>query len=367
VSDVAADARVLLAALGVDAGGDATPERLAALLAGAETHAPSRDARRDIRRMLYRLAQGGAAAPARPADDEERRPALGATIEGLVSAVDGRGDRLVWLVRDEPAGGVLLVAADVNEPDGLQAVRVVETTRKQLRAMRERLQAEAAVRLVPADWRALDALVVEAADRRGEKPERALDYRRLRARMTSVPPAPPHELVSTHVAPPAADEQPALVADSAALRGEPELRTWWPTPERAAPFLDEIRGLDDSPIVLGRVQSEERLRAVLARAAVALYPPAPTARRLEATAYVLAETGRAEAARRALAVAAALRADPERAPDVPLVAALVQQGLGSYLASGEAAQREERSQALVLTPGEALRARSRGRPPRAGG
>lgn len=364
MSDLAGDARALLERLGETAPADASLDALATRVLAHDVEATERATRKEVRRLLYRLRQQGAH-PGPPAPHPAARPLLGPAIEGFVSAVDGRGDRLVWLVREPSAGPLLLVAADVNEPDGLRDLRVAEVTRKQLRTMRERLQRETGLRVVEADWRAVDALLLEAQDRSGTVTERRLDYRRVRPRLTAEPPAPARELSSTKVATPDAAERAPLVADSATLLAEPEFRSWWPRPEAAAPFVAELREIRESPLVLGPAQQDERLRAVLERATTALYPPGVVARRLEATAYVLAETGRLTAARRALAVAAALRA--EGGAPAPFVQALAHQGLGAHLAAGEAERRKERADSLVLTPSEVATARSPSRPPRARG
>jgi hypothetical protein len=367
VSDLTADARALAVRLGLDAGAEATLDGLAAALAGAEHRTTDREHRREIRRVLYRLRQHGVVVPEPEVTPAAAQPALGPTIEGFVSAVDGQGDRLVWLVRERAGGELTLVAADVNEPGGLRDLRVLDVTRKQLRAMRERFRKEAGLLLVEADWRRLDALVAEAQVRSGAPEARQRDYARVRARLTSAPPLPPEELVSSHASAPEPDERTALVAASAALLSEPELRTWWPRPEAAGPVLAEIGAIRESPLVLSEVQQEERLREVLARATPLLYPPDVTARRLRATAYVFAETGRGAAARQALAVAGALEAAPGDAGAIPLLQALAHQGLGAHLAAREAERRESRAGSLVLTPSEIATAGSPSRPPRARG
>jgi hypothetical protein len=231
--------------------------------------------------------------------------------------------------------------------------------------MRERFERDAGLTFVAADWRTLDALVLEAQDRLGPNADRRLDYRRLRPRLTTLAPKAAVELVSTRVAPVDETDRGRLVAESDVLATERELRSWWPRPEQAAPYLAEIRAVRESPIVLAPVQQETRLREVLAQAARALYPPAVIARRLEATAFVFGETGRIDAARRALAVAATLRAHPDA--DIPLIQALTQQGIGTYLAAEESERRDERAGSLIRTPEEIARAESRARPPRARG
>ncbi|HYY06310.1 MAG TPA: hypothetical protein VE997_07015 [Candidatus Limnocylindria bacterium] len=356
-----ADGAALVAALG-----ELPSAEVAALLVALEPRAGERAVRKAIRRALYRLRQRGVPVPEPAAPAATRRAPAASEAEGFLSLFDGRGDRLIWIVRPLPSGGALLVAAQVNEPEGLRDVSAGEASRKQIRAARQKLEADSHLRLVAADWRTLDALLVEAHARAGGGAARERDYLRLRPRLTSEPPRPPAEPVSTRVTAPSAEESAALAAGSAALLEEPELRPWFPPPEAAAPFVEEIAGLRDSPLVLSRAAEEERVREILGRAARALFPPAVLARRLEGTAYLLAETGRAPAARRALAVALLLRARPADAMEIPLVAALVERAVGGLLAQATARAEEERRGALVVTPGQFLRDRTssrRGRTP----
>jgi len=215
---------------------------------------------------------------------------------------------------------------------------------------------------VRAEWRVIDALLVEAHSRAAAG-ERERDYLRVRPRLTAEDPRPPSEPVSAHVPAPAADDLAPLVAASADLLREPEILAWWPDRTTVAPFLAEIGEARESPLVLSRTQEEERVRSVLERAAAVLYPPAAFARRLVGTAYVMAETGRVAPARQALAVATRLHERPTDAGQVPLIAALVQRSLGQLLAAEEARRAEERRGSLLVTPAE-LRARSSSRPGR---
>src|SRR5256886_2458191 len=338
-----------------DALGELPHPAVATLLARLEGRVAEKAVRKAIRRTLYRLSQRGVARPA-PAAEPERPRVAAPEVEGLVSAFDGRGDRILWLLRPL-TGGTLLVAAQLNEPGGLRDLQVVDAGRKQLRAARERLESEN-LRLVPARWAVLDALLVEAQERAGT-PQPGHDYLRVRPQFTTEPAAPPAEPVSPHARPPAnVDEASALAAGSVELVEQPEFRGRGPDPEAATPYAGDVESIRRSPIVLTELQQEERLREVLARATAALYPPAVLARRLEGTAYVLAETGRPAAARLALAVATLLRDAPQRAHEIPFVAALVGAGIPGLFARSEA----PREGAIVLTPEEVLKARRSSRP-----
>ena len=329
---------------------------VAALLLALEPHA-DRATHKAIRRALYRLRQQHVALP-EVAPPPSAPRAQTPDVEGLISAVMGDGERVVWLTRVLPQGGTLVVYAHLHEPHGLLELSVGEMGRKQLRALRQQMAAER-MRLVAVDWRVADALVVEA-QRRLATPDRARDYLRLRPRLTTEAPAPPAEPVSTRVGgPEGAVERAALVATSATLLEEPEVQTWWPGAAAARPVVEEIATVRDSPLLVSRVAQEERLREVIRRAAATMIPPAVLVRRLAGTAYVFAETARPESARRALAVAATLDDHPDQAADVPLVVALTERALGPLLKQ-ETTRQEEGS--LLVTPGQFLRDRSSARP-----
>lgn len=346
----------VLAALG-ELGGEETAHRLRAL----EETAP-KQMRKAVRRALYRLEQRGVTVPDAAAATAPPAPRATPDIEAWLSGFDGRGDRIAWLVR--PAGSaLLLVAAQINEPAGLDDVQTTEVTRKQLKRAREHIQTSTGMRLVEADWRVVDALLVEAHERANSNEPRR-DYRRVRSRITDAPPAAPAEPRSRRVEPPTDADAAALVAAGATLLREPELAAWWPAPELLLPYLEELNTVRESPIVLSEAQQGERLHSVLVRAGEVFYPAPVLARRLVGTAYVLAETGRRDAARHALATAAALDANPAGAADLPFVATLVQQRLGRLFAAQMARQQDERRSSLVVTPGEALRDRSSSHPGR---
>jgi hypothetical protein len=347
--------------------GELAEPAVAALLVGLEPYARDRGARKEVRRALYRLRQRGVPVPEPPVAAGRSIAAVAAPEPSAwLPAFGGGGDRIMWLERPLLEGGALFVYAHVHEPRGLLDVSVAEAGRKRLRELKERVAAELKVTLVPADWRVIDALLVEASERSAAG-ESHRDYLRIRPRITPDPPRPPAEPVSPRVDPPAAEEAAALAAASEALFAEPEFQSWGPDPEAAAPFIAELTRVRESPIVLTPLQQEDRAREIVGRAVAALAPPPVMARRLEGTAYVLAQAGRTEVARRALGVARVLRDHPADAVTVPFVGVFVHRALGGFLAADDARREEERRSSLVVTPGEFLRDRSSSRPGRTRG
>ena len=145
---VGADGAALAAALG-----ELPSPEVAALLVALEPHAGERAVRKEIRRALYRLRQRGVPVPAPPAPAATARTPAAPEAEGFLSPFDGRGDRLIWIVRPLPSGGSFLVAAQLNEPEGLRDVSAGEASRKQIRTARQKLEADSNLRLVAAGWR----------------------------------------------------------------------------------------------------------------------------------------------------------------------------------------------------------------------
>jgi hypothetical protein len=126
-------------------------------------------------------------------------------------------------------------------------------------------------------------------------------------------------------------------------------------------YVDEIKSIQDSTLILNRVQQEERINAVVERAIGDLLSgdrAQRMRRRLEDIAYYLARAGRKEAAGWAAAAAARLRdgADPRR---IVFFQALLRAQLGAVFS--EAREREREEPRLIMTPAEAMRAQQQSR------
>ncbi len=108
--------------------------------------------------------------------------------------------------------------------------------------------------------------------------------------------------------------------------------SWLPSMEEITPWLDKIKEVQDSPLVLSEQQQQVRLDGVVEEATAALYPPETRKywrRRLWHLAYFLDLKGRPEDGRAAQAAAEAL-AESEKGPltgENPFLKALVQHSL----------------------------------------
>jgi hypothetical protein len=334
-------------------GGIASAEA-AAMLAAMERGATG-VLRREVRRALFRLRQRGVAAAAEPASAPTARSAMAAAgepgLSALFSPIDADGARVVWLLKNR-RGEIACLWGLVSETEGLINVRLSQRGRRELRDERAEFERRTGVRMVEGDGRLGDFVLCEAYRRTPEdKRKQVGSFLALRAELVAAP--PPAEI--DH--PIYAEMASALTREpSPELLKEPELAGWKFAADEIKSYIDEIRSIRESVLVLNRVQQEERINAVIERALDELLTGERAyrvRRHLEDTAYYLARSGRPEAAGWAAAAAARLRdgADLRR---VAFFQALVRAQLGAAFAEEREKEREEPR--LIMTPAEAMRA-----------
>jgi hypothetical protein len=340
-------------------GREATDDRAAALreLATGAERRGWKVAAKEARRALYHFAQRGVAIPPAPVPEPavRRRPA--SPLEGYLSPVDGRGDRLVWLVRVQHRGGLVVLTGVLNEPAGLREIAVAELPRKTLRRMARDLETRHRLRMVPADGDYCDALLAEGFARaRAAGMPGVGEYPTYRARLLSADPAPREPALIARVV----DLDSAPIADTAArgaeLFDQPEFATWPLERPLLAPYLAEIAAVRESPLVLSQPQQEERVRSIVARALHEIFGGARGAayrRRLEEMAYYLHATGRRVRARTAAATARALASSARGGEGIPLVEELTRRSFAALLAEDSARAQVDAENSLLVRPGAA--------------
>lgn len=366
----------LRAAFGRDPAADiAIVERLvqvasaaaATALADLEASAGDKAVRKEIRRGLFRLERRGVERPKKAAAAAVVAPLGGPEIEGYMSASDGNGDQLLWLVKAR-RGELSHLFAVVNDPAGMREAELHPVTRKLLRAAREDLLRKHDIRIVAVDWRFCDQRMSQAyrwAIEAGVAVEG--DYLGMRNQILGGPPVEvPHPIFSVFDAA-AMRADPGLAAvDSDALLQENELRTWLPSAAVLQPYLEEIDKAQNSPVLLNQAQQTERLGQIVAGAVEELFAGAAGEsyrRRLLDLAWVLHASGRDEMARRALAAAVALESSPRGGTGIPFCEGLVRLGFSLQMRAAAEAAQERQRESLILTPQEAARdaAKRRGR------
>ena len=329
--------------------------------------------RKEISRALYRLSQKGIRA-------ERLQKGTGKSIltpiepEGYLSSMDGRGDRLVWIVKSRVGGGLHFLSSLINEPEGMRYIEGTEISRKMLRQALQDLRDHRGVTLIEAPWQYCDFLMQEGYERAKAQDKKEVEsYPAVRSfvfttsaergnvssnrsskagHVSSLPQTVPlpdsldRKAIAT-------DEN--LLVTSMQLAEEPEMQRWLFDAEQAQPYVEKITSAQESPLVLNQHQQKDRVDDVIKEAVAELFSGESGhayARRFEEVALYFAATGRLESAKRALAVSLALQKEGTSGSGIPFCEGLVQQSIGLHYTEEKQHQQEESKSSLIMKPAE---------------
>ena len=328
---------------------------------------------KEISRALYRLSQRGIQAE-RPQKGTGKSILTPVEPEGYISSMDGRGDRLVWIVKARVGGGLHFLSSLINEPEGMRYIEGTEISRKVLRQALQDLSANSGLTLIEAPWRYCDFLMQEGYERAKAQDRKEVEsYPAVRSFVFTTPPervnvssnrsdkaGHVYSLPQTVPLPDSLDRQ-AIAADenllvtSTQLAEEPEMQRWLFDAEQAKPYVEKISSAQESPLVLNQHQQKDRVDDVIKEAVAELFSGESGrtyARRLEETALYFAASGRLESAQRALAVSLALQKEGASGSGIPFCEGLVQQSIGLHYTEEKQHQQEESKGSLIMKPSE---------------
>lgn len=295
------------------------------LLAGVAAGA-AKEAAKEAKRLLHHLRSRGVAVP-EPARAPAPPPA--AAVEtapaAYASALDGQGERAVWLTRHLQGRGVEVAQAVVSDERGLLELQVGVLGRKEWRAFeRGLLERGAAMGVAEVPRARAHALVAAARARNGEAGTRIPDG--ADHWLAQLGPAPALAPAGEALPPLGDDAGAAALARSGALHDLPLLQGWL----AEEPYLREVaRTLDEaeaSPLALDPDQRRARLQGIVQAAVDGYLTPARRERlagRLLEVAEHLRHRGDAPSSEAAQAAALALRAG-RPAAEIPFAARLVE-------------------------------------------
>ena len=346
----------------------AEEESAAALARIAQTVKSDKELRRNARRALYRLKQRGIVAPGRdPKPAEGRRKIWGDDgIEGYLSPFDPLGDRLFWILKSRPGGGLAHLSVIVNEPEGLRQTVLTSVTRKSMKKLRDDLARRNGIRLVACDWRYIDWIASEGYERAREAGSlrgMASPWPQLRMQVLSRPAEPrPSPILSVLSLDDTANA--AALATSAELFEDRDFGFWHLPEAVLQPWLERYAEMRDSPLVLGeraqatRVEElvQDTLRTIFAGRGASAWQ-----RRLEETAWILWNTERPDLARKAFAAAAAVGGSESGASGIPFFETLTRRSFSLFIQAEAEKEEEAREGSLIVTPDQIRQQQTRSR------
>ena len=335
--------------------GDYPMQEAAQVLIAWEQKPSAKSLRREIHRSLYKLSQKGVRTE-RPAQEQTRPVLTPIEPEGYLSSMDGHGDRLVWLIKPKVGGGLHYLSALVNEPEGMRYVEGAEVTRKGFRLMRQDLSDRHQITMLEAPWRYCDALMSEGYERATAREGKEIEsYPALRSHLISTPAQPVVVPLPAKLDPEAITADESLLATSVQLFEEPQLQRWLLDHDQAHAYIDQIAQAQESPLVLNRYQQQDRVQTIIEKAISEVFSAENSrsyARRLEEATLHLLAGGRPETAKRALAVASALKRSERGGKGIPFCEELVRQSIAMHYHEERQQEQEQTQGSLIMKPAE---------------
>ncbi len=271
------------------------------------------------RKALHLLRTRGVAAPVSPKREFRPHGPYAPSEElSLASMIDGRGERIVWLVRAVDKGFDVF-EAQLSDTRGILGFTTANAPRKDWRAHAARVVADERMAVARVSERHARQLI-EAGYRTtlaaGRVPPE--EFARARLGMGHYEPEERHPALDVAPPLPIAEARHRL----ASLHALPELRTWIP-PEESLPALDlEIGNIVTSKLIVDPAQRREQLAAAVEKVATAALTPAFRAllgARLYETALLLAARDKTDEARLCTTAAALTLDEGVAAADNPFV------------------------------------------------
>jgi hypothetical protein len=332
------------------------------LLAALFGASPDKSRRKALKRALHLLQTRGVpvAQDLLPREEAAPRRAPGrAPALAYISQVLGNGARYVILEGPKEILGANFLVARVSDQEGIQECHLLSLKSRQRQEFWDHLRQQGlAVWATPPSAYAVRLL--EEADGLNPGAEGSSRYRSLKSRIWQEwgrpEEAPDLEALLPPLSPP---EQSRLLEQSRDLAQHPLFLSWLLGLDELATWLNKIREIQESPLVLSEQQRQARVGDVVAEAVQALYPPENRdwwRRRLLEMAYFLDLRGQRPEARLAQAAAQDLAAPPRGllAGDNPFLHALVWQSLKMSWEFLETTQKEASSSSLLAPPAESL-------------
>jgi hypothetical protein len=345
-SETAAGEELALAWSEADAG--------AAPLQSLDADTLTKPGRKALRKALHRLrSRGIEVEAARPQAVVAKLGEIDESIEAaLMSPLDPRGSRMVYLVASQPSGGAKVYEALLDELHGIVEFHVYSTGRSRARKFLRELAGRRNASMLEIEPDALRVMLARAAERQpSSRPvPRAFIEQRSQLGLDATAATPEEQVVAALGAGDGSERERLERIVERVKTGA--LGPWPPAGETLTRAAEPIGEAAKSSLIVSGDTERERNRELLERAAADIFDEAFTAatvRRLRQTAFALWRHEREEDARDCLAAAAAFEANTS---EQPVARAFAEVWFGRLLENLASAQAQESAEDAGDTDGD---------------
>lgn len=342
-------------------GSIASPSAVKTLQALREIPAP-KPLRRAFKTALYRLGRQGLIQEDEKAEPEAKvlvpRP-VDRQAEAWASWPESQGERGMILKLPDAGRGYLMVIGVLNPEGVFHEFEVIQTSRKGVKALLEQMTGGISGRIIDIPLAHFRFLYEEvAATYREQNLELPDGYEVIQRQLVSQVEAPPGPHIYDVL------DQEEIAGDNLLLRSSDSLLEVqpfisWRLPEAVmAPFVEKIKELRETRLVISQVAQKERVEQIYREAATELFSAERRKhyrRLLEETALLFYLEGRQQEAKRALAVALDLKKEVGVFTENNFILGLVKRSLASEVGphveeAEEQAKRERTTESGLIIP-----------------
>lgn len=323
---------------------------------------PDKPRRKALKRALHLLKTRGVPVPEDLLPREEaaplRAPGRGPVL-AYISQVLGNGERYVLLEGPKEVLGGNFLVSRVSDQEGILECHLLSIKRAQRQEFWSHFREQGLAELATPPP-AYAVRLLEEADSLKPDAEGVNRYRSLRQKIWQEwghpDDAPNVEALLPSLNP---GDQSRLLDQSRDLALNPLFHSWLPGPEELTPWLQKLREVQESPLILSDQQRQARVGDLVDEAVLALYSPETRdlwRGRLRAMAYFLDLRDQAPEARLAQAAAQDLAAGSRGrvAGENPFLKALVWESLKMAWEFLKKDQKEATSSPLLAPPPESM-------------
>jgi len=311
--------------------------------------------RRSLKRHIFQLRQKGLRIDI-PEESKDETPKIRSIeppeVSSYVTGIDYLGERLLFLSKPVAGWGVVFFQIALSDQEGIKTFNVFDLKRKEIKQFLKRVEEMGTLQLIPIPVAYCYYLIEEAyrlsLQKRLALPEQ---YGQWRSEINELKGELREPLIYTALGPENLQEEDRkrLCSTYDSLFGETYFGEWFLEPRLVWEYIEKIKDVDHSPLVLNTFQKEERKNEVILQAARAVFDEELRRvykRRIEEMAYILYYNKAIDAAR--LAASAALDLGTEGIPSDQheFLRGLIRRSVRFYL-EGE---KEQHKDSLLIAP-----------------